>query len=849
MAHKGVGESKLRFSRKFFPSPPPDTTTSTGPNLTSNPFEELANADSMTESDLNDKFVELVNKHNLIPGLKMTSCEKRPDPVMIDDDRQKPDSAIYLAEDAPADGTPCWANQLIPVEFKTGKGTAIQDPFMDVPGGVQPAIADHRTRNRAQIISYAECLFAVQQRLAVFMLLVIGRRARFIRWDRSGSIVTTIFDYYLHWRFFVDVLWRIAHCSAVLLGLDPTARRLSPNDPLYALMTEFAAPHEGDVDHKERFLSPHEVSNQPFVFKYVRDAFRQSLVENWPRYCVEVPNGEERRRFLICKPHFRAKGLAGRGTRGYVALDCETKRFVWLKDAWRAHYVLVDREGDILQRLKAAKVPRVPNLVCHGDIDDQVTLTPQWWEEKNQNQNQNQNQNPYPTPLPSHYPAADAHAGSSSSASNKRKFTDDEQHTGDVPPPEGLADSQLPFRDDCPLRRHKHYRLVEEEIALPLNEFGSGKQLIQIVRDCVLAHFHAVKDAKLLHRDISAGNILIYPKIVCVKDPNVPHRRRFQIKFTGLLADWEMAKPIDTEQKQRQPERTGTWQYMSVALLSHLKTNVETCDELESFYYVVLHHAVRYLKSNFDELTVANYIDEFFDQYGYVNNQYTCGDKKLGTILNGRLLNSETQLEFACTGVNMVLERILSWFHAYHIVAEYDRPAPAAPTTSSPTSSHTPPPPPPRPPTPPSPTGSVFFTEDEINFEYEEEDEFEDDGATSIDIPVLERKSAPTAQERQLASLVVTHEAMLKFLKDALEWDAVSWANGEKVGDRVPTTWRPDKKTKASAAAGTSNKKLKLDEDVRSEPIFRVPLLPARFPKTPPRPGHRWTPSPTKKTG
>ena len=54
---------------------------------------------------------------------------------------------------------------------------------------------------------------------------------------------------------------------------------------------------------------------------------------------------------------------------------------------------------------------------------------------------------------------------------------------------------------------------------------------------------------------------------------------------------------------------------MSVALLSHLKTNVEICDELQSFYYVMLHHAVQYLQSNFDDLTVADYIGEFFDQY------------------------------------------------------------------------------------------------------------------------------------------------------------------------------------------------------------------------------------------
>ncbi|KAI0716100.1 hypothetical protein C8T65DRAFT_124383 [Cerioporus squamosus] len=397
MAHKGVGESQDKFSKHFFP-PPPGATT---PVHTINPFKKLKNADSLSESELNKRFVEIVNHHNLIPGLKMTFCGNRPDPAMIDDDRQKPDSAIYLAEDAPAadDGAPHWADQLIPVEFKTGKGSALQDPFDDVAGRVQPASADLRTKNRGQIISYAEFLFAVQHRVAVFMLLVIGRQARFIRWDRSGSIVTTAFDYYLNWRFFVDVLWRIAHCSKPALGLDPTARLLTPDDPLYELMSELAVARDSDVDHRERILSLHDAPKQPFVFSYVREAFRQSLESNWPRYCVEVPDGNRRRKFLICKPRFRAKGLAGRGTRGYVAVDCETERFVWLKDAWRAHYILVDREGDILQRLKDAKVPRVPTLVCHGDIDDQVTLTPQWWEEKNPNPTPNPLSHPVPLAL------------------------------------------------------------------------------------------------------------------------------------------------------------------------------------------------------------------------------------------------------------------------------------------------------------------------------------------------------------------------------------------------------------------------------------------------------------------
>ena len=41
-----------------------------------------------------------------------------------------------------------------------------------------------------------------------------------------------------------------------------------------------------------------------------------------------------------------------------------------------------------------------------------------------------------------------------------------------------------------------------------------------------------------------------------VKDPNHPQKKRLQMKYTGLLVDWEMAKPIDPEQKQCESEHT-----------------------------------------------------------------------------------------------------------------------------------------------------------------------------------------------------------------------------------------------------------------------------------------------------
>ncbi len=76
--------------------------------------------------------------------------------------------------------------------------------------------------------------------------------------------------------------------------------------------------------------------------------------------------------------------------------------------------------------------------------------------------------------------------------------------------------------------------------------------------------------AKLVHRDISSGNILIFPRIVWVQDPDHPEKKRLQLKWTGLLADWEMAKSTDPQQQgQRQPERTVSGLFARVTSNTH----------------------------------------------------------------------------------------------------------------------------------------------------------------------------------------------------------------------------------------------------------------------------------------
>ncbi|RDX46913.1 hypothetical protein OH76DRAFT_1385925 [Lentinus brumalis] len=800
MTDKGVGEDVVWFADYHFPPPPPSSTSSSRKTIKKNPFKHLKGADLLGERDLTRRFIHAVNEHRLAPGLKMSYCGDRPDPSACDEDGQKPDAAFYRMAVAPSDDKPHWGDQLIACEFKVAKSSgAIQDPFEDVPNtvdGVVPSASEHRKKNRGQIITYAELLFAVQQRIAVFTLLVLGRQCRFIRWDRSGLVVTRSFDYYKKWKFFVDVLWRISQSSDKQLGLDPTAHRLFPGDPDYLLMTTAAKSVTSDVDHRERVLD--EAPKDSFVFSYVRKAFQKSVEDDrWPRYRVEVPDGKQTRMYLIGKPSFRAKGLAGRGTRGYVALECGTGRFVWLKDAWRAHYLLVDREGDILERLMKANVPNIPTLICHGDIEDQVTYTPQRWEEKN--------------PVPSVHsgtgtPSSSNVAGSSSSTSQKRKLDSDECE-GDVPPPKGL--SRLPFRSDSPLRRHKHYRLVVEEVALALSEFQYGRQLVTVVKDCVIAHYNAYQKLLLLHRDISGGNVLIYPRLVETSDG------RFKVEYTGILADWEMAKET-TVLDPRQPERTGTWQYMSVALLSGDKA-VEVCDELESFFYVLLYNATRYLLSRLPDITIANYLDEFFDQYGWGDGRYVCGDKKKITIATGELEVAHTvRLKFN-SSMDDVLADLLSWFKAHYVVSRYENDKMPEVSRSAVA-------------TPQSSAGDLKSATPARRL-------------TGASVPPRvalpgkgsTQREGPSKEDREKANLASSHAAVVTLLEDAER--TLVWSTGDKAGDRIPKTWRPDKKydhecSTHISAVGTSNKKRRTNTG-ESLPLS---LAQQRPPKTPPPP-------------
>ncbi|KDQ59807.1 hypothetical protein JAAARDRAFT_33384 [Jaapia argillacea MUCL 33604] len=407
---------------------------------------------NVAEEQMYKAFIKCVEARGLCPNLTLRETPHRAessDPKGI-----KVDLCVFEESHvygAGKENTQDWGNQVMHGEFKNLKGATSGDPFDDTRATAPPKPDDpfspfesgalSRRDARGQIVSYAAELALRQHRVFFFTFMILGFEARLIRWDRAGTIVTNRFNYQTRPELAI-FLWRFSQLSPLDRGYDPTATRISFEDPLVK----------------------QAITNQLDERKdYVRKMFQEDIREGWPLYQLTVgraadtgpsttidgqgPSTTIVKKFIVGRPHFRDGGVVGRATRGYVALNVETKEFVWLKDVWRIDGL--HKEGDVIQEMNEANIPHVPTLVCHGDVEDQKTRTNTRWPHKD-------------------------------------------------PPPN-------------PMRGFTHYRLVVKEVGRPLAEFENGRDLVGILSDCLLAHQGAYEKLSILHRDVSDGNILIIP--------------------------------------------------------------------------------------------------------------------------------------------------------------------------------------------------------------------------------------------------------------------------------------------------------------------------------------------------
>ena len=214
----------------------------------------------------------------------------------------------------------------------------------------------------------------------------------------------------------------------------------------------------------------------------------------------------------------------------------------------------------------------------------------------------------------------------------------------------------------------------------------------------------------------------------------------------------------------------GTRQFLSVGMLDENPKTAEISDELESFLYLLLYFAVRYLRSSCDypEDFIEGYFNAYTVQHGFIK----CGrHKRLVVTELGRLEDyCGSRLTFR-SPMDYIFKELLPLFKAHYKVQAHRKKKSAPPT---------------------SPTSSAHYETSSIHHPQMSREGGRDTSKyRDLEEPVLTRKrfqvtrkddSIPTAEDEQDAALLADHDFVLGALAQAYVSKGWGW---DKVGDRV----------------------------------------------------------------
>ena len=212
------------------------------------------------------------------------------------------------------------------------------DPFDDNSPSFERTTAQARD-TLGQICSYATAQF----RTHFFSLLVFPQYARLLFWDRAGVIVTHQIDLMKEASVLAEILWRYQHMSRTQRGYDDSIKEISDAECAEIIR---------DVPNA---LTPLEVNDGSRLYSILFPGHRKFIIS--------------------ASPYMGTGSPTGRSTRAFKALCMQTKRILFLKNAWRIMSPGLVPEHEVYIKLADAQIPHVATLEVFHDIDGQVTQT------------------------------------------------------------------------------------------------------------------------------------------------------------------------------------------------------------------------------------------------------------------------------------------------------------------------------------------------------------------------------------------------------------------------------------------------------------------------------------------
>ncbi|KAH9936632.1 uncharacterized protein B0H18DRAFT_1113994 [Fomitopsis serialis] len=396
-----------------------------------------------------------------------------------------------------------------------------------------------------QMCQYVYKILRRQFLSCLFTVFTCRDHAWLLYWDRAGLIVSEPFNFVQQPRLLQNFFYRFACMDVIQRGGDPTVTRATEDE------VELMRSHD-------RFDSD-----------WHKTQFKATLAPGWPIYKVSVPeedmisadelktgvkaqrdvsqsnNGRKpEREFLIGKPYFMSDSPIGGGTRGYIAYDVAEHRPVFFKEYWRVDEPTYHPEGEVYLGLHKHGVQYIATPIAAGDVCGAIG--------------------------------------------------------------EGRSTRAQAFLKDPPPKLIQ-YRIFLKEIGKPLKEYGDSYDLVLAMYCCLTAHQEAWEKARILHRDISSGNLLLC--CVVTEDGD--------ITWIGMLVDWGLCK-YEEELAMRSvlKTRSGTWQFISAVLLAFPGHFVHAVwHDLESFIHVFHWMCLRFHITNYSRFRklLRDHVSAFYD--------------------------------------------------------------------------------------------------------------------------------------------------------------------------------------------------------------------------------------------